>query len=123
MFFFSLIAMFIILLCMVGLKIIDNIFSEKEYLVILNMSLTGVTINSLILLFLEMVFKDYKFKKGLIGDIGSIGEKGLNGEPDKCSDCNKPENTLGDEKIRLDKKKIRVEQPVISYDVKGKPIN
>ena len=123
MFFFSLMAMFIILLFMVGLKIIDNIFSEKDYFIILNISLTGITINSLILLFLVMVFKDYKFKKGLIGDIGDIGEKGLQGFPDYCSDCNKPENTLGDEKIRLDKKKIRVEQPVISYDVKGKPIN
>ena len=123
MFFFLLISMFIILLSMVGLKIIDNIFSEKDYFIIMYIFLIGVTINSLILLFLVMVFKDYKFKKGLIGDIGDIGEKGLKGEPDKCSDCNKLENTLGDEKIRLDKKKIRVEQPVISYDVKGKPIN
>lgn len=123
MFLFLLFAMLIILLGMVGLKIIDNIFSEKDYFMIMYIFLIGVTINSLILLFLEMVFKDYEFKKGEIGDIGLTGEKGLLGMPDYCSDCNKPENTLGDEKIRLDKKKIRVEQPVVSYDTKGKPIN
>jgi hypothetical protein len=123
MFLFLLFAMLIILLGMVGLKIIDNIFSEKDYFIIMYIFLIGITINSLILLFLEMVFKDYEFKKGEMGEIGSSGKIGLSGMPDYCSDCNKPENTLGDEKIRLDKKKIRVEQPDISSNIKGKPIN
>lgn len=123
MFLFLLFAMLIILLGMVGLKIIDNIFSEKDYFIIMYIFLIGVTINSLILLFLEMVFKNYEFKKGEIGEIGLTGEKGLLGMPDYCSDCNKPENTLGDEKIRLDKKKIKRVVPQISSVAKGKPIN
>lgn len=122
MYFFSLIAMFVIVLFMTVLKIIHNIFSGHEYYIVLQIFLVGFTINSLIILFLIMVFKDYKFKIGSRGEIGDGGEKGLKGLPDYCSECNKVENTLGDEKIKNDKRKIRVEVPVISYDVKGEPI-
>ena len=114
--------MFLIVFFMVCLKIIDNLFSEQDYYIILQIFLVGITINSLILLFLIMVFRDYKFKPGLKGDIGEMGLKGPKGMPDYCSECNKKENTLGDEKIKNDKKKIRIELPVVSYDAKGEPI-
>lgn len=123
MFFFLLMAMFIILLFMTGLKIIENIFSGQEYYIILQIFLVGFAINSVIILFLKMVFKDYKFKKGSKGETGTIGEKGLKGIADNCSECNMIKNTLGDEKIINDKKKLRVEIPVIHYDIKGEPIN
>lgn len=123
MYFFSLIAMFMIVMFLVLLKIIHNIFSDAEYYIIIKMFLIGITINSLVLLFLVMIFKDHKFKEGPKGEVGEIGEKGLRGMPDYCSYCNKPENTLGDEKVRKDKKIIKVEVPVVDYNVKGEPIN
>ena len=119
---FLLLSIFIILLSMVGLKIIHNIFSNKDYYNILQIFLIGITINILIFIFLKLIFNNYEIKKGVKGHVGLMGNKGLMGKPDYCASCNVIKKTLGSEKIKKDKNKIIVQTPVISYDVKGEPI-
>ena len=67
-----------------------------------------------------MIFKNKKIKRGPPGKKGDSGEQGLMGDNDTCGDCGKSkQDTVGELKITEDKKKVIVENPVLSSKVRG----
>ena len=112
--FFLFLSVFIILLFLVSMKIIDNIFSKKEYYIIIQIFIVGIMINIIMFMFLTMEFRNIKINPGSLGNRGSPGIKGFTGNPDYCATCNKLSHTLGSKKIENDKKnKIIISTPVL----------
>ena len=120
MIYFSLIIFALILLALLANNMIDKIFNEKPYYIVLMVFMYGIFINICILIYNLMIFKNKKIKRGGPGKKGDSGDQGLMGDNDTCGDCGETkQETVGELKIAEDKKEVIIETPVLSSDIRG----
>lgn len=120
MLYFSLIIFSIIIIALFVNNLIDKIFLDKPYYIVLVVFVYGFLINICILLYNQMIFKKKTIKRGPIGKKGDSGDKGLMGDNDTCGDCGETKQaTVGELKLVEDKKNVIVENPVLSSNVRG----
>ena len=120
MLYFSLIIFSIIIIALFVNNLIDKIFLDKPYYIVLVVFVYGFLINICILLYNQMIFKKKTIKRGPVGKKGDSGDKGLMGDNDTCGDCGETKQaTVGELKLVEDKKNVIVENPVLSSNVRG----
>ena len=117
-----LIKIFIILL--IGLfisKFLENLYYDEPFYIVLQLFIIGTILNIIIFIYNTSIFKKIEIKRGPRGVKGEIGDQGLMGNSDFCSKCDNDleQENVGSEKIKADKKKVIVETPVLSNDVRG----
>lgn len=122
-YFFTLI--FVILLGGLLLtNFLKDIFGKEPYYIIIQLFVVGIILNICILLYNKIIFRKINIKIGKRGKQGESGIKGLMGNNDSCSKCENDfqTDTVGSEKIKSDKKKTIIETPVLSSNIRGKPL-
>lgn len=120
MLYFNLIFFSLILVALLANNLIDKIFSDKPYYIVLMVFMYGFFLNVCILLYNQMIFKNKTIKRGPPGKKGDSGDQGLMGDNDTCGDCGKAKKTtVGELKVAEDKKDVIVENPVLSSNVRG----
>ena len=120
MLYFSLIIFSIIIIALFVNNLIDKIFLDKPYHIVLVVFVYGFFINICILLYNQMIFKKKTIKRGPVGKKGDSGDKGLMGDNDTCGDCGETKKaTVGELKLVEDKKNVIVENPVLSSNIRG----
>ena len=122
---YFLILIFVILLG--GLLItnfLKDIFGKEPYYIIIQLFVVGIILNICILLYNKIIFRKINIKIGKRGKQGDGGIKGLMGNNDSCSKCENDfqNDTVGNEKIKSDNKKTLNETPVLSTNIRGKPL-
>ena len=101
---------------------VKKLFDKEPYYIIIQLFIIGIILNIFILLYNKMIFKNMGILKGPRGIQGDGGNQGLMGNNDTCSKCEKGDqkDTVGSEKIKADTKKVIVETPILSNNVRGR---
>ena len=122
MIYFLVIIFVILMVALYSMKFFKNMFSKEPYYIIIQLFVLGMTLNSCILLYNKMIFKKIEIRIGHIGKQGETGQGGLMGNNDTCGTCDNDlqKKTIGSEKLKEDKKKIIVETPVLSSNIRGR---
>ena len=83
---------------LVGLQVIDRLFTGSKNISAMRMFGITIIINIIILLFLIMSFSKVKFSQGGRGPTGNRGDRGIQGTSGGLNICNKKPRTVEEQK-------------------------
>lgn len=119
----------IFLIGVVIFKLVDNHFSKSPNLIVINMIVSCIIINIMIMVFLVKSFSKISIAKGPPGPKGNRGEMGNTGHPDSCGVCGKQPNSVGHNAIEEKKLNSTIpEKPLLAKETDpwskfwGKPV-